>query len=73
MAKVLMRRTEVWRVDTEAEAEEIILAAKASGGDLTKKMVEVKQRKSKGVVVDENKKVTIQVDFAGQWEEEASE
>ena len=66
MSKVLMRRTEIWRVDTEKEAQEIIDEA-AKEGDLTKKIVEVKQKKSKGQVVDENLKVTIQVDFAGQW------
>ena len=47
MSKVLMRRTEIWRVDTEAEAQEIIAAA-AKEGDLTKKIIEVKQKKSKG-------------------------
>lgn len=67
MSKVLMRRTEIWRVDTEAEAAEIIAEAAQSGGDLTKKIVEVKQKKSKGQVVDENLKVTTQVDYAGQW------
>lgn len=67
MSKVLMRRTEVWRVDTEQEAQEIINEAARSGGDLTKKIVEVKQKKSKGVVVEENLKVTTQVDYAGQW------
>ncbi len=67
MSKVLMRRTEVWRVDTEQEAQEIINEAARSGGDLTKKIVEVKQKKSKGQVVEENLKVTTQVDYAGQW------
>ena len=67
MSKVLMRRTEVWRVDTEAEANEIIAEAAASGGDLTKKIVEIKQKKKAGQVIDENLKVTTQVDYAGQW------
>lgn len=67
MSKILMRRTEVWRVDTEQEAQEIINEAARSGGDLTKKIVEVKQKKSKGQVVEENLKVTTQVDYAGQW------
>lgn len=35
MAKVLMRRTEMWRCDTETEAQEVIKAATAEGGDLT--------------------------------------
>lgn len=75
MAKVLMRRTEIWRVDTESEAAEIIAEAAKSGGDLTKKIVEVKQKKAKGQIVDENLKVTTQVDYAGQWpsEEEGTE
>lgn len=67
MSKVLMRRTEIWRCDTEAEADEIIAEA-SRDGDLTKKTIEVKQRKSKGQVIDENKKVTVQVDYAGQWD-----
>lgn len=67
MSKVLMRRTEIWRCDTEAEADEIIVEA-SKDGDLTKKTIEVKQRKSKGQVIDENKKVTVQVDYAGQWD-----
>lgn len=73
MAKVLMRRTEIWRVDSEAEAAEIINEAAKSGGDLTKKIVEVKQRKAKGQVIDENLKVTTQVDYAGQWPTEEDE
>ena len=72
MSKVLMRRTEIWRVDTEKEAQEIIDEA-AKEGDLTKKIIEVKQKKSKGQVVDENLKVTTQVDFAGQWPVEEEE
>lgn len=73
MSKVLMRRIEVWRVDTEAEAQEIIAEAATENGDLTKKIVEVKQRKSKGQVVAENLKVTTQLDYAGQWPTEEEE
>lgn len=69
MSKVLMRRTEIWRVDTESEAQEIIKSATEDGGDLTKKTIEVKTKKSKGQIVDENLKVTVQVDFAGQFDE----
>ncbi len=68
MSKVLMRRVETWRVETEAEAEAIIENAEAEGGDLTKKIIEVKQRKQKGEIVEQNLKVTTQVDFAGQWD-----
>ena len=53
MAKVLMRRTEMWRCDTETEAQEVIKAATAEGGDLTKKTIEVKTKKAKGQIVDE--------------------
>lgn len=67
MSKVIMRRTEIWRCDTEAEADDIIAAALESGGELTKKTIEVKQKKAKGQVIDENKKVTVQIDFAGQF------
>lgn len=73
MAKVLMRTTEIWRVDSESEAQEIIAEAAGQGGELTKKTIEVKQRKSKGQVIDENLKVTTQVDFAGQWPTEDEE
>lgn len=68
MAKVLMRRTEMWRCDTESEAQEVIKAATAEGGELTKKTIEVKTKKAKGQVVDENLRVTVQVDYAGQFD-----
>lgn len=70
MAKVLMRRTEMWRCDTEGEAQEVIKAATAEGGELTKKTIEVKTKKAKGQVVDENLRVTVQVDYAGQFDTE---
>ena len=70
MAKVLMRRTEMWRCDTETEAQEVIKAATAEGGDLTKKTIEVKTKKAKGQIVDENLRVTVQVDYARQFETE---
>lgn len=69
MAKVLMRRTEIWRADTESEANEIIKNATIDGGDLTKKTIEVKTKKSQGRIIDENLKVTVQVDFAGQFDD----
>ena len=70
MAKVLMRRTEMWRCDTESEAQAVIKAATAEGGELTKKTIEVKTKKAKGQVVDENLRVTVQVDYAGQFDTE---
>lgn len=63
-----MRKTEVWRVDTEEEAQSVIAMAMKDGGDLTKKTVELKQRKSKGEVIEENFKVTTQMDYNGQWD-----
>lgn len=68
---VLMRRTEIWRAYDEDEAEGIIEDAISNGGELTKKIIEVKQKKSKGEVIDENLKVTIQVDYAPQFENKA--
>ena len=42
MSKVLMRRTEIWRVDTESEAQEIIKSATEDGGAYhTRKIVTV--------------------------------
>jgi hypothetical protein len=73
MSKVLMRTTEIWRVDTEVEAQEVIADALSTGGELTKKTIEIKQRKSKGQVIEENLKVTTQVDYAGQWPTEDEE
>lgn len=68
MSKVLMRTIEWWRTDTEEEAMEIINEAAQSGGDLTKKTIELKTKKSKGVVIDSNFKTTVQVDFAPQFD-----
>lgn len=70
MSVVLMRRTEIWRADDENEAQMIIDEAMESGGDLTKKTIERKQKKSKGEIIAENLRVTVQVDFEGQWPEE---
>lgn len=69
MSIVLMRRTEMWRADTEAEAQEIIDEAMDSGGDLTKKTIERKTKKAKGEIVAENLRVTVQVDYEGQFPE----
>ncbi|MDD4516358.1 hypothetical protein [Massilibacteroides sp.] len=72
MAKLLMRSVESYKVDTEAEAQEVIQDAIAAGGELTKKTIELKQKKSKGQIVDECLKVTVQVDYSGLWLEEES-
>lgn len=73
MGKVLMRRTEIWRVDSESEANEVIRDSTTDGGELTKKTIEVKTKKSKGQVIDENLKVTVQVDFTGQFDDAGSD
>jgi len=56
MAKQLMKTTDVWHVDTEEEAMEMIEDAKdsqAGGGyTLTKSGYVVKTKKSKGEIVD---------------------
>lgn len=73
MSKVLMRTIEIWRVDTESEAQEIIEKAKATGGELNKKTIETKTKKKGGQIVDENLKVTVQLDFAPQFDPEGIE
>ena len=56
MAKQLMKTTDVWRVDTEEEAMEMIEDAKdsqTSGGyTLTKSSYVMKTKKSKGEITD---------------------
>ena len=69
MSKKLMRTTEIYRADTEGEAQSIISEAMTQGGEVTKKIIEVKQRKSKGQIVDEAFKVTVQIDWSFDfWE-----
>ncbi len=67
--KRCMRITEVWAVDTEEEAQEIINNAIESNGELTKKTVELKTKKSKGVIIDQAYKVTVQVDICGMFDD----
>lgn len=56
MAKQLMKTTDVWRVDTEEEAMDMIEEAKdkqAEGGySLTKSSYVMKTKKSKGEITD---------------------
>ena len=56
MARQLLKTTDVWRVDTEEEAMEMIEDAKDSqvtgGYTLTKSGYVVKTKKSKGEIVD---------------------
>lgn len=60
--KILERRVEVYRLDSEEEADDLILAAEKVG-DVTKKIIEFKTKKSKGEIVDSWYKFTLQVDF----------
>lgn len=73
MSKVLMRKIETWRVDTEAEADEIINNAANGEGELTKHTIEHKTKKVKKQIVDENYKVTIQLDYAPQFDDAEEE
>jgi hypothetical protein len=67
MAKRLKKTTDVWEVDTEEEAMEMIEDAKdqqPSGGyTLTKSGYVVKTKKSKGEIVDMWMVVTLEKSF----------
>ena len=60
MSKYLIQTTEVYRADSETEAQEIIGAAKAAAEyTLTKYSSEKKEVKAKGEVVEEYFKVQL--------------
>ena len=60
MAKYLLKTTEEHRADTEAEATELIEAAKADARYLLSKYSSVKkERKAKGEIIDEYFVVTL--------------
>lgn len=62
--KYLITTTEVYRVDTEAEAQALIEAAKTDNHFILNKYVsEYKERKSKGEVIDEYFKVSLVKSF----------
>lgn len=62
--KYLITTTEVYRVDTETEAQALIEAAKADNHFILNKYVsEYKERKSKGEVIDEYFKVSLVKSF----------
>lgn len=62
--KYLVSTTEVYRVDTEAEAQALIEAAKADNHFILNKYVsEYKERKSKGEIIDEYFKVSLMKSF----------
>ena len=66
MKRVLRVTTESC-ADTQKEIDDLIAEATAKGGELTKKIVEIKQKKSKGEVVAEHFKVTLQVTYDEIW------
>ena len=73
MSKYLVSTTEVYRVDSEAEAKELIESAKAASEySLVKYTSEHKERKAKGDVFDEWERVTLVKRFADEKEPEAS-
>ena len=58
--KYLLNTTEIYRVDTEAEATELINEAKNDGNYILSKYSSVKrEQKAKGEVIDEWYKVTL--------------
>lgn len=65
--KELKRVTEVYRVDTEPEAVQLIEEFKAAAGeggyDVTKYESKYRNKKQKGEIVDEFYMVTIQKDY----------
>lgn len=62
--KYLITTTEVYRVDTEAEAQALIEAAKADNHFILNKYVsEFKECKSKGEIIDEYFKVSLVKSF----------
>lgn len=64
MSKYLIQTTEVYRADSEIEAQEIIGAAKAAAEyTLTKYSSEKKEVKAKGEVIDEFYKITLAKTF----------
>lgn len=63
--KYLITTTEVYRVDTEAEAQELINEAKKDNYfTLSKYTSEYKERKAKGEVVDDYYKVSLTKTFS---------
>ena len=64
MSKYLIQTTEVYRVDTEAEVENLIAEAKEETiFDVVKYNCEHKERKLKGEVIDDYYKVSIVKSF----------
>lgn len=68
--KYLIEVTEVYRVDTEKEADQLLADAKASGV-LNKYSCTQKEKKSKGDVVDSWYKVSLNKKFTDEKEPES--
>lgn len=60
MAKYLVKRTDVYRVDTESEAKAFVEQQKANSKyEVVKHSTELRNAKAKGEIVDEWYRVTI--------------
>ena len=69
MSKYLVRTTETFRIDTEAEAKIFIEEQKRKGNyEVTKYSTERKEKKTKGEVVDAWYRVTLVKDFNDEKE-----
>ena len=70
--KYLINVTEVYRVDSEQEVEQLIASAKADDSfNLVKYNREYKQKKAKGEVVDDWYKVTLIKNFGDEKDPDA--
>ena len=69
MSKYLIKTTEVYRCDSEQEANELINLAKAADVyTVTKTSSEIRSLKQKGEIVDEWRRVTITKTFTDEKE-----
>ena len=69
MANYLIKTTEIYRCDSEQEANDLVKAAKAAREyEVIKSTIESKQAKAKGEIVDEWKRVTITKVFSDEKE-----
>lgn len=69
--KYLLNTTEVYRVDSEAEAAQLIENAKQESGYILGKYTsQYKERKQKGEVIDSYWKVTLTKEFTSEKEPE---
>ena len=70
--KVLLNRTDVYRVDTEEEVKQAIEEAKEEAEEqgyvLKGYSSKLKEKKSKGEVIDEGYEVTFKVEYNTFWE-----